>query len=92
MIELPATVTTYGLYLATSATPQTRSDGIRFLRKYGSKDALLRNCFNRTGWATDLVSSAFKLKNPVTPEEAQKVYYRVTGETFDASIPPERVG
>ena len=92
MIELPATLTTYGLYLATSSTPQTRSDGIRLLRQYGSKDALLRSCFNRTGWATDVIGSAFSIKNPVTPEEAQKVYYRVTGETFDASIPPERVG
>ncbi len=92
MIELPATVTTYGLYLATSVSPQSRADGIRFLRKYGSKDTLLRSCFNRTGAATDLIGSAFSIKNPVTPEEAQKVYYRVTGETFDASIPPERVG
>ena len=92
MVEIPSTLTTYGLYLATSATPETRADGIRFLRKYGSDNALLRNCFNRTGWATDLIGSAFSLKNPVTPQEAQKVYYRVTGETFDASIPPERVG
>jgi hypothetical protein len=92
MIELPSTATTYGLYLASTATPETRSDGIRFLQKYGSKDALLRSCFNRTGWATDLIGSAFSIKSPITPAEAQKIYYRVTGETFDASIPPERVG
>lgn len=92
MIELPATLTTYGLYIASASTPETRSDGIRFLQKYGSKDALLRSCFNRTGWATDLIGSAFSVKSPITPAEAQKIYYRVTGETFDASIPPERVG
>jgi hypothetical protein len=53
---------------------------------------LLRSCYSRTGWANDLIGSAFSIKNPVTTEEARKIYYRVTGETFDASIPPERVG
>jgi hypothetical protein len=53
MAELPATITTIGLYMATSSSPQTRANGIRFLRQYGSKDALLRVCYDRTGWATD---------------------------------------
>ena len=92
MAELPATITTIGLYMATSSSPQTRADGIRLLRKYGNKEALLRSCYDRTGWATDLIGSAFAVQNPITPEEAQKVYYRVTGETFDTSIPPERAG
>src|ERR1044071_9517320 len=42
MSELPATITTIGLYMATSSSPQTRADGIHLLRKYGNKDALLR--------------------------------------------------
>jgi hypothetical protein len=92
IVELPATITTYGLQMAVSDSPQTRNDGIRFLRIYGSKDALLRSCYDRTGWATDLIGSAFSLRSPVTPQEAQQIYYRVTGETFDASIPPKRVG
>src|SRR6185369_14306131 len=92
IVELPATITTYGLQMAVSDSPQTRNDGIRFLRIYGSKDALLRTCYDRTGWATDLIGSAFSLRSPVTPQEAQQIYYRVTGETFDASIPPIRVG
>jgi hypothetical protein len=92
IIEIPATLTRYGLHLASSSSPHTRNDGIRFLREYGSKDALLRSCYFRTGWATDLIGSAFSLKSPVTTEEARQIYYRVTGETFDASIPPKRVG
>ncbi|HET6972632.1 MAG TPA: VIT domain-containing protein [Pyrinomonadaceae bacterium] len=92
MAELPATITTIGLYMATSSSPQTRANGIQFLRKYGNKDALLRSCYDRTGWATDVISSAFAVQNPITPVEAQKIYYRVTGETFDASIPLERTG
>ena len=92
IVELPGTLTTIGLQMATSASPQMRTDGIRFLREFGSKDALLRSCYSNTGWATDLIGSAFSIKNPVTTTDAQKVYYRVTGETFDASIPPARVG
>ena len=92
MVELPATITTFGLYMATSSSPQTQADGIRFLRKYGSKEALLRSCYDRTGWATDVFGAAFKIKSPITQEEIQKIYYRVTGETFDGSIPPERAG
>jgi hypothetical protein len=92
VVELPATLTRFGLQMAISDSPQTRNDGIRFLRNYGSKDALLRSCYDRTGWATDLIGSAFTLRSPVTPQEAQQIYYRVTGETFDASIPPKRVG
>lgn len=92
MAELPATITRFGLYMATASTPEERAEGIRFLRKYGSKDALLRACYARTGWATDLIGSAFRVSRPIAPIEAQKIYYRVTGETFDMSIPPERVG
>jgi hypothetical protein len=92
LVELPSTLTRFGLQMASSSSPQTQNDGIRFLRHYGSKDALLRSCYGRTGWATDLIGSAFSLRSPVTTEEAQQIYYRVTGETFDASIPPKRVG
>ena len=92
MIELPATLTNYGLSMATSSSPQTQADGIRFLRKFGNKEALLRACYDRTGWATDVIGTPYKIRNPITPGEAQKVYYRVTGETFDGSIPPEYAG
>lgn len=92
LIELPATLTRIGLQKAASLSPQTRAEGIRFLRRFGSKDALLRSCYNQTGSATDLLGYAFSIENPITPEEARKVYYRVTGESFDASVPPERIG
>lgn len=92
LIELPATLTRIGLQKAVSASPQTRAEGIRFLRKYGSKDALLRSCYDQSGRATDLIGYAFLIKNPVSADEAQKIYYLVTGETFDASLPPERIG
>jgi hypothetical protein len=89
-IELPGSLTRYGLQMAASSAPTTRSQGIEFLRKWGSKEYLLRTCYGRSGWATDLFGFFFLVYDPVSPLEAQKIYYRVTGETFDTSAPPRR--
>ncbi|HJU93503.1 MAG TPA: VIT domain-containing protein [Pyrinomonadaceae bacterium] len=91
-MELPASLTRYGLKLAASSSPETRGKGIRFLRTFGSREYLLRTCYGRSGWATDLVGSFFSVQDPVTPAEAQRIYYRVTGDTFDSFAPPRRVG
>ena len=92
LIELPATMTRYGLQMATSGSLVERVEGINFLRKYGSKNYLLLNCYYRTGWPTDFIGYLLSIRDPVSPIEAREVYYRVTGETFDTSIPPRRVG
>lgn len=91
VIELPSTLTRIGLRKAVSSSPEVRAEGIRFLRTYGNKDALLRSCYNNSGIATDLIGFAYLMGNPVEPNDAQQIYYRVTGETFDSSIPPERI-
>lgn len=90
-LELPASITRYGLKMAASSSPETRAKGIRFLRDFGSREYLLRACYSRSGWA-DFAGLLFSLQDPVTPSEAQKIYYRVTGETFDTSAPPRRIG
>ncbi len=91
LIELPASLTRYGLQMAASESPETRAQGIQFLRSYGSRDYLLRSCYSQTGWATDLTGFVLSIGSPVTPDEARKIFYRVTGETFDTSAPPERI-
>ena len=91
-IELPASITRYGLQMAASQSAETKARGIQFLRTWGSKDYLLRACYERTGRATDLVGFLFSISAPVTTSEARAIYYRVTGETFDASLPPKRIG
>lgn len=91
-IELPASITRYGLQMAASESAETRGKGIQFLRTWGNKDYLLRACYHRSGRATDLIGFLFSVKNPLTTSEARAIYYRVTGETFDASLPPKRVG
>src|SRR5262245_18755943 len=78
IIELPATLTRIGMQKAVSDSPQTSAEGIRFQRTFGSKDALLRSCYDRSGIATDIFGVPFLMGNPVLPGEAQKIYYRVT--------------
>ena len=90
LIELPATLTRYGLQMAASPSAQTRTRGIRFLRAYGSKDHLLRNCYNQGG-TTGILSGLLSGQDPVDINEARRIYYRVTGETFDMSAPPRQV-
>ena len=91
IIELPETLTTIGMQMATSSSPQTQKEGIRFLRDYGNRQAMLRSCFSQSRWATNLIGSAFSIENPLTTEDAQKIYYRVTGEAIDPSIGAELV-
>ena len=91
-MELPATLTRYGLKLAASAQAETSTKGIQFLRKFGSREYLLRTCYGRSGWATDLIGSFFSVQDPVRPKEARGIYYRVTGDTFNSFAPPRRVG
>lgn len=49
LIELPASLTRYGLQMATSHSPETRSEGIRFLHSFGSCEYLLRSCYGLSG-------------------------------------------
>jgi hypothetical protein len=91
LLELPASLTRVGLQMAASDSPEQSARGFRLLRLAGNKDYMLRACYNRTGLATDPVGFLFSLDDSVTPEAARKIYYRLTGETFDTSRPPERL-
>jgi len=92
LLEIPGSMTRYGLKLAASQSPETRAKGIRFLRNFGSRDHLLRACYGRMGWTTDFVGYFFSVQDAITPTEAREIYYRVTGETFDTSAPPPKSG
>src|ERR1051325_8242545 len=92
LIELPPALTRYGLRMATSTSPEMRTRGIRFLREYGSQDYLLRRCYDDRGGSLYFLSDFFSSNRPIKTDEVRDVYYRVTGETFDVSPPPRRVG
>ncbi|HYG82132.1 MAG TPA: VIT domain-containing protein [Pyrinomonadaceae bacterium] len=92
LVELPITLTRVGLQMASrSSPPERRARGLRLLRDWGNRDYLLRACYQRVGEATDLVGFLFSAGEPVAPQEAREIYYRLTGETFDTSRPPRRL-
>lgn len=92
IVELPSTLTTIGFQMATSNSPKMQSEGIRFLRDFGNRQAMLRSCYGQSHSATNLIGSAFSIGNPVSPAAAQKIYYRVTGEAVDSSTMLEHAG
>lgn len=89
--ELPGILTRHGLQMASSASPQTRSEGIRFLRKYGNRDYLLQRCYDYRGHSFFVLGDWLSTESLVKAHEVRDIYYRVTGEPFDASPPPLRV-
>ncbi len=92
LTELPSSLTRVGLQMAASESPAQRAKGLRWLRTFGDDNYLLRACYVRSGRATDLVGYLFSLQNPVTPDEARQIYYRLTGKTFNTLAPPKRSG
>jgi hypothetical protein len=92
LMELPAALTRVGLRKAASDSPAVRDEGLRWLRTYGSRDFMLRACYERSGRATDLAGFVLSLGGEVvSPEEARQIYYRVTGEAFNTRVPPARL-
>ena len=88
-LELPTTITRYYLRLAASSSPEIRATGLRRLRTIGSENALLRYCHNNPVGTTDFIGSIISLGDPVTTEQARKIYYQVTGEAFKSKTQPQ---
>ena len=91
LLEVPATLTRMGMRMAASDSPAVRDEGVRWLRAYGSRDYMLRACYEQTGRAVDIASDLFSLGDAVTTEEARRIYFRVTGETFNTRVPLGRL-
>lgn len=87
-VDLPTTLTQVGLRIATASTQSEQARGIRMLRAVGNEELLLRYCYVRTGRTTDLLSFIADMAS-VSPEQARKVYYRVTGVPFNSLPAPE---
>ncbi|MEW6730653.1 MAG: VIT domain-containing protein [Acidobacteriota bacterium] len=91
-IEAPVTVTRYGLKLAASETAEASLRGIRMLRTLGQQETLLRACYQRPGRATDLIGFIFLAGDPVMPDKAREIFFRVYGKSFNSVPPPELHG
>lgn len=89
VVNLPASVTRIGLYMAARSETIERQFGIRWLRAVGDEKLLRQSCYSRSGLSSDLVGM---LVDPVQPEEARKIYYQVTGQPFNLLPEPVRKG
>lgn len=73
-------------YVAGSPTEQ--SAALRKLRLFGREEILLQDCYS--GGSRDGGPLALHLQGkPVSPTEARGIYYRVTGDAFNAKPPPQ---
>ena len=83
VIDLPFTLTRLGAQMAASAQPETRQAGLRWLRAVGNEEMLRHLCYARSGLSADPIGLLLILGDPVSPIEARKVYYQVTGQVFN---------
>ena len=90
-LDLPSSLTRVGALMAVADTADTRARGLGLLRTVGSRSALLRMCYVRSGSATDMLSFLINLKRPIHTEEARSLYYRVTGHAFNSEDPPAEI-
>jgi len=90
-LDAPAVLTRVGLQMATSATPQTRMQGVRWLRLAGSDEVLLHFCHPRTRIPGGIVGALLALRSHITMQEARSVFFQVTGESYSSRpVPPSR--
>jgi Vault protein inter-alpha-trypsin domain len=89
--ELPTAVTRIGLQMASSPDTGISQRGVKWLRNVGSQDVILRSCYQSQQGMTDLLSWFIARGNPVSQDEARRVYYRVTGVPFNAVKPSSKL-
>lgn len=88
-LDLPKAATYCGLIMATSDRPATAERGVAVLRRAGSKDQMLRLCYQRPGVFSDVMGMLYCTSgNAPSPQEARTLYYRTFGEPFNAAPPP----
>ncbi len=93
LLAVPRIITVTGMHVAAGDHESTRIRGIRMLRRFGSKEILLRSCYRGDRLATDIPNFVCNfLIKPVPAKEVRDIYYRVTGTPFNAVKPPNITG
>jgi len=90
LMTVPQVINIKGLQLATSENSATREKGLRILRNFGNRTDLLRSCYNGTGAFGDR-SILSEIMPEISRRESREIYYRVTGEPFNQSLPGNRI-
>ena len=94
LLALPTIIAMTGLNLAASEDAHTRARGLRLLRTVGSREELLRASYVQRPVTFDpIVWLGRQLAaEPLPLEKIREIYYRVTGQPFNAVRPPNLRG
>ena len=88
--QVPTGLTYYGMATATSEEASAKARGISTLRLFGDNEMMLRECYFGSGgaevWPFDLVRFISSGSQQVSQQQAQEIYFRVTGKPFN-SVP-----
>ncbi len=92
VVELPGAYTQLLMRQAQADAPAARAQAVRMLRAVGSREVLLRACYVRSGTNGAFLTAALAVISPLGTDEARVLYYRVTGQPFNAApLPREMV-
>lgn len=87
--EAQSHMTSHYTAMATSGNESGRAHGLAMLRKVGSKQQLLEQCYeNRTRRSLFRFGPRSRF---ISREDAQSAYFAVTGRSFNSVQPPRRV-
>lgn len=91
-LQLPESLTYYGLTRARSEEPAVRERGISVLRLCGSRTVMLRACYGWLEWREIFnpinILATGRESRVISADEARELFYRVTGEAFNSVAPP----
>lgn len=98
-LDIPSTVTGYAVRNSQSHDPAVRERSVRLMRHFGSRELLLRHCYDHRGYSTGLLglimdgsywllSDEDGYRAVSTPQAARELYYRATGNTCNSVPPP----
>jgi hypothetical protein len=86
----PVWLTRMGMRWAVMDEPATQQRGLRWLRHIGHEETLRRACYGRTRRAANMDPVEWMIGGePLSPEQARQLYYRVTGRAFNTVPAPE---
>ncbi len=97
-LDIPTAITSHAIRSMATGDAEERERAVSLMRRFGSRDLLLRHCYDQSGRAggllTLILEGSFRFRpngetwNFTSPRLASELYYRVTGFPFDSVPPP----
>jgi hypothetical protein len=87
-LELHSVLTMRSMQDVISAGTVNSEKALKWLRKSGNKEVMLRRCYQRASSGNGIISTLSNAGNNLTTDDVRNIYYRVEGETFDNAPAP----